>query len=95
MKFDFELIKELHGCNPDGTKFILSEGDEVYLKLDLVHMKLYDNEEWIQKHPDGWIKGRIFNISPTGQKIDFYVGHGTYFSLRHKHILAVSDKKPN
>lgn len=95
MKLDFELIKALHGYNPDGTKFILSDGDEVYLKLDLEHMDLYDTEEWVRKYPDGWIKGDIWSISPAGQRIKFHVGNCTYLVLRHKDILAVSDKIPN
>lgn len=95
MKFEFELIMALHGCNPDGTKFSLTAGDEVYLKLDWANMNLSFPDEWTNKYPDGWVKGQIRSISPTGQKITFYVEPFTYFSLRHKNILEVSDKKPN
>ena len=95
MKFDFELIKNLYGCNDDGTKVVLSEGDEVYLKLDLPNMDLTWLDEWMNKYPDGWIKGTICHISDTGRKIKFHVEPCNYFSLNQKDILAVSDKKPN
>ncbi len=95
MKFGFELIKALHGCNPDGTKVSLSAGDEVYLKLDWPNMKLTFFEEWVNKYPDGWVKGTIYHISDTGRKIKFHVYPHTYFLLNQKDILAVSDKAPN
>jgi hypothetical protein len=97
MKFDFELIKNLHGCNDDSTKVVLSEGDEVYLKLDLEHMDLWDKEKYMQKYSDGWVRGILFYISDAGKRIKFrlFDMYDTFFLLNHKDILAVSDKKPN
>lgn len=97
MKFDFKVVKTLYGCNDDGTKVVLSEEDEIYLKLDLEHMDLWDKEAEIQKYPDGWVKGRIFCISDKGRKITFepFNDRNVYFLLNQKDILAVSDKKPN
>jgi hypothetical protein len=97
MKFDVEIIKNLYGCNDDGMKIVLSEGDEVYLKLDLEHMNLWDKEKYMQKYPDGWVRGILFYISNAGKRIKFQLFDDccTYFLLNQKDIIAVSDKKPN
>lgn len=96
MKFDVEITKTLHGYNAEGSKVALSVGDEVYLKLDLPHMKIWDQEKWIQRYPDGWIKCRIHSISNAGQRIYCEVldKPGHYLIPRQKHILDVSDKAP-
>lgn len=57
MKLTCEITKTLYGCNPNGTQIALQEGDEVYLKLDLPHMDLWDKEKWIRQYPDGWVRG--------------------------------------
>lgn len=97
MKFDVEIIKNLYGCNDDGTKVVLSEGDEVYFKLDLEHMDLWDKEKYMQKYPDGWVRGILFHISKAGKRIQFelFDDRHTYFLLNQKDIFEVSDKKPN
>lgn len=95
MKFTYETIQTLYGYNDDGTQVALQRGDEVYLKLDWANMDLSFPDEWIQKYPDGWVKGTIYSITPTGKKINFKVEPYTYFALYHKNILAVSDKAPN
>lgn len=97
MKFTVEITKTLHGYNAEGSKVALSVGDEVYLKLNLPHMNLWDKDKWIQKYPDGWIKGTIHNISNAGKKIWVTMcdSHFTYVQLYQKDILDVSDKAPN
>lgn len=94
MKFTCEITKVLYGYNSNGEKVALQEGDEVYLKLDLYNMDLTWRDEWINKYPDGWVKGRIYHISDTGRKIKFYVFPCNYFLLNQKDILDVSDKAP-
>ena len=95
MKLNFIKVKELHGTNPDGTKFVLSEGDEVCLKLDLQNMHLTFFDDLKKQYPDGWVEGRISHISDAGNIIRFYVFPSTFFLLSHKDILEVSGKKPN
>lgn len=94
MKFTCEIIKTLYGYNDDGTLVALQEGEEVYLKLDLQHMDLWDKERWIQEYPNGWVRGVIDNITPAGQNIKFEIGPCSYFLLTQKDILAASDKIP-
>lgn len=92
MKFTCEIIKTLYGYNDDGTQVTLQEGKEVYLKLDLQHMDLWNKERWIQEYPNGWVRGVPCEISPSGRKIKFEIGPCSYFLLKQKYILAVSDK---
>lgn len=96
MNFAVEITKTLRITNDDGLLAILQEGDEVYLKLDLPHMKIWDQEKWIQRYPNGWIKCRIHSISNAGQRIYCEVldKPGHYLIPRQKHILDVSDKAP-
>jgi hypothetical protein len=96
MKFTIETIKTLHGYNANGSKVAISEGDEVYLKLNFPHMNLSDPERWIQTYPDGWVKGRIHNISNAGKSIMFnvYNFYWNYLRLSQSDILDVSDKTP-
>ena len=96
MKFTYEVVKSLRAVNDDGTLAILQEGDEVYLKLDLPYMNLYDKDKWIVLYPDGWIKGKISNISNAGKKITFKVCNNlcTHIILNQVDILQISDKAP-
>lgn len=94
MKFTCETITTLYGHNDDGAAVALQEGDEVYFKLDLPHMDLWDKERWIQEYPNGWVRGVIFDITPSGRKIKFEIGPCSYFELTQKDIIAVSDKIP-
>lgn len=97
MKFTVEITKTIHGYNAEGSKVALTEGDEVYIKFDLSHMKIWDQEKWIQRYPNGWIKCRIHSISNAGQRIYCEVldKPGYYLIPRQKDILDVSDKAPN
>lgn len=95
MKLNFVKVKELHGTNPDGTKFVLSEGDNVCLKLDLQNMSLTFFDDLMKQYPDGWVEGQISHISDAGNAIRFHVFPSTFFLLSHKDILEVSDKQPN
>lgn len=94
MNFTVEITKTLRITNDDGLLAILQEGDEVYLKLDLSHMNLWDKEKWIQKYPDGWVRGVIYSISNKGNKIYFKLHKGEYLILCQSNILDVSDKAP-
>ena len=96
MKFDVEITKTLRITNDCGLLAILKEGDEVYLKLDLPNMNLSDKEHYMQKYPDGWVRGIIGHISNSGRKINFelYGLRCHYLSLNQKDILDVSDKAP-
>lgn len=97
MNFTVEITKTLRITNNDGFLAILQEGDEVYLKLDLPHMNLWDKENFIQRYPSGWIKSKIHHISNAGKKI--WIRECSrddhYLFLKQKHILDVSDKAPN
>ena len=94
MKFTCETITTLYGYNNDGTLIALKEGDEVYLKLDLPHMDVWDRKRWMQEYPKGWVRGVIYSITPAGRNIQFEIGPCSYFLLTQKDILAVSDKIP-
>lgn len=94
MKFVCETITTLYGHNDDGTSIALQSGSEVYLKLDLPHMDLWDKKRWLREYPDGWVRGVLRNITPSGRKIKFEIGPCSYFELTQKDIIAVSDKKP-
>lgn len=94
MKFTCETIRTLYSYNDDGTQVALQEGAEVYLKLDLQHMDLWNKEKWMREYPGGWVRGVLYKITPSGRSITFEIGPCSYFSLTQKNILAVSDKIP-
>lgn len=71
MKFEVEFTKTLKTVNSKGEVCILSEGDEVWLKLDFAHMNLYDHKAYIKRYPDGWVKGVIRSISDHGNRFYF------------------------
>ena len=96
MKFTVEITKTLRITNDDGLLAILQEGDEVYLKLDFLNMKVWNLDWYTQRYPDSWIKGRIHHISNAGKKISIELCDrpGHYLMPNQKHILDVSDKAP-
>ena len=96
MKFEFEMIKTLRATNSKGELCVIGEGDELWLKLELNRMDLYNKEFFLKKYPDGWVKGRVAWLSSSGKKIHFGLSDDvcTYLDLSHRDILDVSDKDP-
>jgi hypothetical protein len=94
MKFTCETTTILYAHNNNGAAIALQYGDEVWLKLDLPNMDLWNKEKWLREYPNGWVRGVICDITPAGRKIKFEIGISSYFLLTQKDILAVSDKNP-
>ena len=93
----YNLVKTLHIAKGDGTKIALKIGDSVYLKLDFQHMKLWDQEIYLQRYPDGWVEAEIFHVTDSCKTIrvelkDFFGGR--YLQLNQRDILDVSIEAP-
>ena len=91
MKFTIESTVVLTTTNSNGQLVKISQGDMVNLKLDLPNMDLTWKDMYMSEYPDGWVKGRIYSVSPKGERIQFFVAPCTYFKLYQKDILDIKE----